>query len=229
MSPPEERAPSAALSHSLASIDSEGSWLSGKPSKRNSIPLNYPTWSSGNSLTKRYGEYSDSAEELGLEEDEYYTHLSPGPGQGRSSAVRESGTAIASSEDGDTHMGDGCDDDDDDEGDRDTQEQRGGAEWKDVISRQPILVHRDPQVKSREGLLNEFLERAGTPDSRSPTHSAESPQFDYTDPNESPEVQRATSVDFGKKHARHMSAGSAKLLEVQPSAKSLEHKGRASR
>ncbi|KAH0545544.1 hypothetical protein FGG08_000375 [Glutinoglossum americanum] len=228
MSPPDERAPSAALSQSLASIDSEGSWLSGKPSKRNSVPLNHPTRSSGNSLPKRYGDYSDSAEELGLEGDEYYTHLSPGPGQGRSSALRESGTAIASSEDGDTHMRDSFNDDDNDE-EGDPKEQRGEAEWKDVVSRQPILVHRNPLVKSREGLLNEFQEGAGTPESMSPTNSAESPQFDYTGPNESPEVRRATSVDLGKKHARHMSAGSAKLLEVQPSTRSAEHKRVASR
>ncbi|KAI9862102.1 MAG: hypothetical protein M1813_004877 [Trichoglossum hirsutum] len=233
-SPPEERAPSAPLSRSLASIDSEGSWLSGKPSKRNSIPLNQPTRSSGNSLPKRYGEYSDSVEELGLEGDEYFTHLSPGPGQGRSSALRESGTAIASSEDGDTHMGDGCDDcDGDGDADNDVEEregvQLGGVEWKDgVVSHQPTFIHRDPHVKSREGLLNEFQEGAGTPDSMSPTQSAESPQFDYAGPNEKPEVRRATSVDLGKKHARHISAGSAKLLEVQPSVKSAEHKRKAS-
>ncbi|KAI9787206.1 MAG: hypothetical protein M1839_003441 [Geoglossum umbratile] len=227
-SPPDERAPSAALSQSLASIDSEASWLSGKPSKRNSIPLN-PMRSSGNSLPKRYGEYSDSIEDLGLDGDEYYTHLSPGPGQGRSSAIRESGTAIASSDDGDTHMGDGGDDDDgDDDGDgKEGEAMQPGAEWKGVVSHQPRVIHREPHVKSREGLLNEFQEGAGTPESLSPTHSGESPQFDYPGLHEAAEVRRATSVDLGKKHARHMSAGSAKLLEVHSSTRSSEGKRRS--
>ncbi|KAI9772551.1 MAG: hypothetical protein M1840_000756 [Geoglossum simile] len=229
MSLPEERAPSAALSQSLASIDSEGSWLSGKPSKRNSTPLN-PMRSSGNSLTKHYGEYSDSAEDLGLDGDEYYTHLSPGPGHGRSSALRESGTAIASSDDGDTHMGDGGDDIDDDEEVGDGNERESAqpeAEWKDVASHQPTVIHREPHVKSREGLLNEFREGSGTPESPSPTQGGESPQFDYPGPHEAAEVRRATSVDLGKKHARHMSAGSAKLFQVHSSTKSQEGKRRS--
>jgi len=128
-------------------------------------------------------------------------------------------------------VGDDIDDDDDDDDDEDGDGNEGeslrpGAEWKDVASHQPTVIHREPHVKSREGLLNEFMEGAGTPESLSPSKGGESPQFDYPGPHEAAEVRRATSVDLGKKHARHMSAGSAKLLEVHPSTRSLENKRR---
>ena len=76
-----------------------------------------------------------------------------------------------------------------------------------AVGRHPTVVHREPRAKSREGLLNDF-------DEDSASEAPETP--DSPNPNDG--LQRATSIDLGKKHARHMSAGSARLLDLKPRA-----------
>jgi hypothetical protein len=95
-------------------------------------------------------------------------------------------------------------------------------------SRHPTVVHRaDTRHKSSEGLLNTFNSQASTAE---PMPQAEdkdrTPEAEYPTPAETPTeersssdevmtpVQRATSVNLGKGHARNMSAGSAKLLDI---------------
>jgi hypothetical protein len=43
------------------------------------------------------------------------------------------------------------------------------------------------------------------------------------DSGEQATVQRAKSVDFGKHHVRHLSAGSAKLLDIQKRSSTASH------
>ncbi|CZT42321.1 uncharacterized protein RSE6_02186 [Rhynchosporium secalis] len=178
------------LSQSLASIDSEGSWLSGRKagSKRGSIQTPQPFLESS-----IRNEFSESAEELGIVEDEYFSRLSPGPEEQHKIHRQIIGNPMPSS--------------DDEEGGSLVSPASVQSKWG-AVGRQPTVVHREPRAKSREGLLNEFDE-----DSASETDSPVSPN-----PNSG--LRRATSVDLGKKHGRHISAGSARLLDLKarPSA-----------
>ncbi|KIN00458.1 hypothetical protein OIDMADRAFT_125386 [Oidiodendron maius Zn] len=192
--------PATLLSQSLASIDSEGSWLSGrKNSKRESAQLSaHRLRDSASSLHKRYRDYADSTEELGIAEDEYFTRLTPGIEEDR--AKRQStGNPMPSSdeEDGDSHI---------------SPIEAGRATWG-AVGRHPTVVHREPRAKSREGLLNDFEY-----DSGSDAHGEALPDVDRDSKDSGDSevrVHRATSIDLGIKHARHISAGSARLLDVK--------------
>ena len=192
--------PATLLSQSLASIDSEGSWLSGrKNSKRESAQLSaHRLRDSASSLHKRYRDYADSTEELGIAEDEYFTRLTPGIEEDR--AKRQStGNPMPSSdeEDGDGHI---------------SPIEAGRAIWG-AVGRHPTVVHREPRAKSREGLLNDFEY-----DSGSDAHGEALPDVDRDSKDSGDSevrVHRATSIDLGIKHARHISAGSARLLDLK--------------
>ncbi|KAL2066122.1 hypothetical protein VTL71DRAFT_2193 [Oculimacula yallundae] len=170
--------PANILSQSLASIGSEGSWLSGKVagSKRGSVPTPQPF-------------PDESAEELGLAEDEYFSRLSPGPEEENKIRRMSTGNPMPSS--------------DDEEGGSIASPASVQSKWG-AVARQPTVIHREPRAKSREGLLNDF-------DDDSASEGPDSPGS----PTPSSGLQRATSVDY-KKHARHMSAGSARLLDLKP-------------
>ncbi|KAK4695918.1 hypothetical protein P7C71_g1911, partial [Lecanoromycetidae sp. Uapishka_2] len=83
-----------------------------------------------------------------------------------------------------------------------------------TIGKHPTIVREGPgrRVKSREGLLNDFqtadMESAESSPSGDSPVSPENATY--------PTIQRATSVDIGKGHARHISAGSARLLNLPP-------------
>lgn len=72
--------PANVLSQSLASIDSEGSWLSGRKtgSKRGSAPTTQPLHRDSSGSLGKNREFSESAEELGIAEDEYFSRLTTG-------------------------------------------------------------------------------------------------------------------------------------------------------
>ncbi|KFY45325.1 hypothetical protein V494_00993 [Pseudogymnoascus sp. VKM F-4513 (FW-928)] len=209
--------PTNALSQSLASIDSEGSWLSGRAranSKRSSrqIPLSQSR-DSHSSLMKRYKDLSDSTEELGIAEDEYYTRLTPGPDDMYSKsnmANRISGNPMPSSdeEDGDESLGSPV---------------SKSSKWGEV-AHTPTIIHREPRATSRQGKLNDFADYDSdddkadsplTPHKRDEdSETAESP----VTPVGGGGMERATSVDYKKAHMRAISAGSARLLDLKPRA-----------
>lgn len=181
--------PTAVLSQSLASIDSEGSWLSGRRagSKRGSSALaHHPTGRDSSSPN----EFSESAEELGIAEDEYFSRITPGPEE-ENMIQRRSGILPSS---------------DDEEGGSIASPVGSEKEKWGAIGRQPTVVHRAARAKSREGLLTEF-------DDDSESEAPSSPVS--VDPKAS-DLQRATSIDLGKQHVRHISAGSARLLDLKP-------------
>ncbi len=190
--------PTAALSQSLASIDSEGSWLSGRrPSKRgsNQIPQHH-FHDSSSSLNKKYKEFSESAEELGIAEDEYFSRLTPGPEEEYKIHRQSTGNPMPSS-------------DEEDGGSIATSPVTSEKTKWGAVARHPTVVHREPRAKSREGLLNDF-------DADSISEVVGQHTSDDTRDFIATGVQRATSVDLGKGHARHISAGSAKLLDLKP-------------
>ena len=206
---------SAVLSQSLASVDSEGSWLTGRPVKRSSQQLN-PFRESGSSLQKRLQELRGSEEELNIEEDEqeYMGPLTPSSdgvlGGGRSEKPRK----LAN----DSGIGDENDEDIELEPASSLEPQEEGT-WHSAVGRHPTIISQGARARSREGLLNDF--QAGESEESSPT-AGDSPMGQLPAP-EIPSIQRATSVDFGKGHVRHISAGSARLLNL-PARNSGESK-----
>jgi hypothetical protein len=195
----------AGLSQSLASIDSEGSWLSGRKagSKRGSTPLpqpHHPLRDSASSLNRRYKEFGESAEELGIAEDEYFSRLTPGPDEQYKIHRQSTGNPMPSS-------------DEEDGGSLASPVSSEKTKWG-AVARQATVVHREPRAKSREGLLNEFDDDSMS-EAQGETPTDMSPTKGFGD---EPGVHRATSIDLGKKHVRHISAGSARLLDLKPRA-----------
>ena len=205
--------PTTGLSRSLASIDSEGSWLSGRKggSKRGSAQTaTHHLHDSTSSLQKRYREYSESAEELGIAEDEYFSRLTPGPDDQHRNNRQSAANPSSDEEDGGS-MGSPV---------ASTSEQQ--TKWG-AVARQPTVVHREPRAKSREGLLNDYdVDSGSEPPGETPQEiDANRKSYGFNKElieEDEPSVHRASSVDLGSGHARHISAGSARLLELRKSA-----------
>jgi hypothetical protein len=188
------------LSQSLASVDSEGSWLSGRPVKRLSGPMSPAVKEvSPGPAAQMPGAFEP--EDEGLADDEYLKRLSPPPvmpGDRRESMVssdRKASSTII-----------------------DLQQERASSpapdvpplpannaskdeKWHEGVGRQPTVVKAPTRAKSREGLLKDSAADEGN----------------GSDPEEEPQLMRARSVDY-KGHARHMSAGSARLLDIRRSS-----------
>lgn len=197
--------PTAAMTQSLASIDSEGSWLSGRPrasSKRgsNQLPAQQLRDSAG-SLQKRHKGYSESAEEVCIAEGEYFGPLTPGPEDRLSRETKDqvSGNAVVSSDEEDGDSAGSLD---------------GSTKWG-AVGRQPTVIHRQPRAKSREGLLNDYTSDSASDPPEEAAQQNDKASYDYSK-TEEPTISRATSVDLGKGHVKHISAGSARLLNLKP-------------
>ncbi|KAB5532570.1 hypothetical protein GE09DRAFT_369943 [Coniochaeta sp. 2T2.1] len=172
---------------SLASIDSEASWLSGRiGSRRRSSARAQPPHRVSSSNNSPGADQDATGEDVSIVEDEYLSQFTPSresPGWNRKST----GEARPSSDEGDD------------------------ARWGSVRGQVPTVVqtHTAERMKSREGLLNSFGEEAGSDDGET--------TGEETSPVETPaEMQRATSINLGKGHVRNFSAGSAKLLDLTP-------------
>jgi hypothetical protein len=168
------------------------------------------------SAVKRNESFNNSYEELGIPDDEYFKRLTPRPDEQRSSgtsadyiARKASSTAMP--------METPADVDDDIVP---TVESTSDDELvKETVARKPTVVHRQPRVKSTEGLMAFYQAEADKPSpeekasNRTSDEVAEldSPTSDSEPP---PVLQRAQSVDLGKHHSRQLSAGSAKLLDI---------------
>jgi hypothetical protein len=216
------------MSQSLASVDSEGSWLSGRPPKRASNKSQMRS-SLTSSAVPRNEDFNASYEELGMTDDEYFKRLTPLPdARGRSPYASDDRGHKASS----TLMT--LDDAAEYEEEvAPTPAQTPGGEpevVKSSVGRQPTIIHRQPRVKSTEGLLSMFIDTANrssmaaelesqTP--QTPDHDPDSPTSPTSDTE--PVMQRAKSVDLGKHHVRHLSAGSAKLLDIQKRSSTPVH------
>ena len=180
---------------SMASIDSEGSWLASGSAKR----------TSGQSgLAQRRADFTGSYEELGGDKDAEYINRP-------SSSARKISSPTLTGADLEEESGE-------DEAEGTPAETPGDPMTvHESVRRKPTLVHRDPRVQSREGLLAEYATgEGGTPIPTSAGTGRGSMEFDPEEPE--PELQRAASVGYGKSqgHARQISAGSAKLYEVPP-------------
>ncbi|KAH7150460.1 hypothetical protein B0J13DRAFT_289085 [Dactylonectria estremocensis] len=181
--------PEAQMSISLASIDSEASWLSGaKDARRVALRNSLRRANRIEHGTANPDSPSNSTEDedLAIVEDEYLTKLAPR----RSPSHKEAGlpleAARASSDEEDFVM---------------DSDMKWGA-----VGSQPNVVNR-ATMKSQIGLFDIETENE---DSESSPISPTSPASELAD------VHRAKSVHLGKGHVRNFSAGSAKLLEISP-------------
>ena len=204
-----EEPQSATLSESLASVDAEGSWLTGKPVKRMSTPQ--PLRES-----QRIDEPDDSEDEAPgtPEAQKYMGTLTPAPSE------RPSMEPPSSSQRRRPYRGlaTGAIGDSDDESILPSNPlpsaNEEGTTWHSAPGRHPTIVQQGPgrRAKSREGLLNDFQSaEPGVAESQESSPSDNSPIGP-----DGPFIQRATSVELGKGHARHISAGSARLLNLPP-------------
>ncbi|KAK5185868.1 hypothetical protein LTR44_001917 [Exophiala sp. CCFEE 6388] len=205
------------VSQSLASVDSEASWLSGRPGKRLSGGMSHPLRQSQSSLPTNAVPGSFDTEEDELAQDEYLSTLSPGPDMRRESvdsAMRRASSTVIDLE-------------------RERQQSpvpevpplpAGHAHdetWHAGLGRQATVVRQANRAKSKEGLLKEYgtdspegsrKSTSDEDDSDSDTEAlgAETPGAEL---QEAP-ILRARSVEY-KGHARHISAGSARLLDIR--------------
>ncbi|KAI5250238.1 hypothetical protein E4T43_00182 [Aureobasidium subglaciale] len=182
----EDREPTV-LSQSYGSVDSEGSWISGRLVKRTSH-TSYPH-SSLSSLKKGKPEFNGSFDRLPVPEHEYFAALTPDNGSRRASVdhtIEITPTADLSPEE--------------------------AAPLRQATARRrPTVVHNDPRFKSREGLLTEFQAAEPVTPSREDSLSSDSVES----PVELHKAQ-SVNYGRMHGHGKTLSAGSAKMLDIAP-------------
>lgn len=202
-----EGPPSAILSQSLASVDSEGSWLTGRPVKRSSQPQ--PLRESGGSLHDHFQELGQSDDDLvgTPEEEKYMGSLTPARDEAPPKIPERRRPYMGPA----ARLGSDSDDESVFHPAPAAIAQEEGK-WHGGVGKHPTIVREGPgkRAKSKEGLLNEYQNAEESGGSSPSGDSPVSPENAY------PSIQRATSVDIGKGHARHISAGSARLLDLPP-------------
>jgi hypothetical protein len=206
------------MSQSLASVDSEASWLSGRPHRMSSTARKHNS-TGGASVSRAADEFSASYEELGIPDDEYFRRLNTQHGDGRhasglSAAMRISHKASSSA----IAAGSGASDTDEElRSSPPRPKQEGETVVHTGASRHPTVVHREPRVRSSEGLLNQYIETEDRAERAyiTPQDSPIKERHDEEgDPSETTPLKHARSVKLGKEHVRQLSAGSAKLLDI---------------
>ncbi|KAH7319830.1 hypothetical protein B0I35DRAFT_450896 [Stachybotrys elegans] len=183
-------------SMSLASIDSEGSWLSGKRVSRRTSAMRDSIQrprllEPANSIDSPT---NSTEEELGIADDEYLSRLAPRRHSGHIIAGRRSGEGRPSSD-----------------------EEDGDVRWGAVGARPYVVethTHDREKMKSRQGMLNVDVQGGDDTEGDEASASDLSPVSPVSP--EKPDVGRARSVHLGKGHVRNFSAGSAKLLDITP-------------
>ncbi|KAF3003779.1 hypothetical protein E8E13_010064 [Curvularia kusanoi] len=210
------------MSQSLASVDSEGSWLSGKPVKRVSNRSMMRS-SVASSAVQQNPDFNNSFEELGMADDEYFKRLTPQPDELRRSnhandliGRKASSTLMAT-------LDAAAESEGEDETTPPARRSQDSEHVKAGVARQPTVIHRNVRVKSAEGLLTMFDPDATQQEDVRASLDSEPNSPISDDSGEQVTVQRAKSVDFGKHHVRHLSAGSAKLLDIQKRSSTASH------
>lgn len=174
----------ATLSQSLASVDSEGSWLtSGKPRKRTSQQMSS----------------APGAPESSQEQSESFRSDSPMTA-GRDSRLSSMRAPLSTQEEDD-----------------DQPEPGPGVGLERIVhgdvARQPTVVHHRERAKSSEGLLNEFNED----DAEEQPNAEGSPSVlgeEQSRTSQESPTRYSPTLPEEARHARHLSSGSAKLLDI---------------
>ncbi|KAK3943325.1 hypothetical protein QBC46DRAFT_39367 [Diplogelasinospora grovesii] len=208
---PEDQDPSPEpQTMSLASIDSEGSWLSGRLGRRATSSILQPAsrylqhhrHASG-SDNEQSPEHDVANEEASIAEDDYLSRVAH-------SNIDRSGWNRKSTGEA-----------------RPSSDEEEEPRWGSIHGHHPTVVegHMANRMKSREGLLNSFGEEGESdPGADHQAHGLTAELVGDSDDGggdgeeEGAGVQRAKSVNLGKGHVRHISAGSARLLSISPRA-----------
>lgn len=194
------------MSASLASVDSEGSWLASGGSIKRGSRSSQLSRSIG-SLSKRPQEFVASYEDLGGQDKdaEYFARRGPSPEAPKHplSRNRTSTSTVTGADEESIY----------DESPDVSGLSAAPMTMHGSVRRKPTLVHRDPIARSREGLLAEYA----TGEVATIEGDSKDDDFEATTPATESQVHRATSVSFGRGHARKVSAGSARLLDLPPS------------
>ncbi|KAK0715482.1 hypothetical protein B0H67DRAFT_241305 [Lasiosphaeris hirsuta] len=183
---------------SLASIDSEGSWLSGRLARKRkssgvlqttSSPYGQFPQRTSDSDNEQPREHDAVNEDISITEDDYLAQFAPVNSERPSWNRRSAGDPRPSS---------------------DGEEE---AHWGSVQGHQPTVIHTHTagRIKSREGLLKAFGEE-GEID----VHPASDDSGEGEDEGMGEGLKRATSINLSKEHVRRISAGSARLLSISP-------------
>lgn len=210
--------PGPALSQSLASVDSEAAWLSGKPAnlKRGSAQMGHPLRQSQSSLQPQIpGTFGDD-EGQGVDDDEFLNRLTPAPEERRrsssGSAIRKASSTVIDLQ-GEL-----------DKSDRpevpplpsDLQDEK----WHSSVGRQATVVKQARAAKSKEGLLRDYESDNADSEGDAESPDAETPDVEY----QASPLMRATSVEYHKGHSRVVSAGSARLLDIRRASVQSENR-----
>lgn len=200
-----------AMAGSLASIDSEGSWLAG-PGNRQSIQS-----ALSRSYSKRNAEqFTGSYEELG--------------GPDTDAEIVNRNITSRSRKVSSPTLG-GADPEEESEEDIPTEKEAEAPTVLGSVRRKPTLVQRDSRLKSREGLVSEYAaeENAAVEQSEAsetfetpaetPLREGSDDEMDFPHTSPEPQLERATSVQYVGRHSRQFSAGSARLLDVRRGSK----------
>jgi hypothetical protein len=196
------------MSASLASVDSEGSWLASGGSLKRGSRSSQLSRSIG-SLSKRPHEFVGSYEDLGGHDKdaEYLARRSSRSpdAQKQLQRPRRASTPTITGADEESVFG---------EESPDVSGLTVPMTMHGSVRRKPTLVHRDPIARSREGLLAEYA----TGEVATIEGASNDDDFEMATPGRDSHVHRAKSVSIGGRgHARKVSAGSAKLLDLPPS------------
>lgn len=184
------------LSQSLASIDSEASWLSGRPRKRSSIPIESVQESLVSLHQPLEGGNEDKSDEPDFSRRELSNNQTRGPG-GLSSQLGPTQSNPRNDIRQDLQF-----------------PYDESVKYDTVVGRRPNIVQKASMARSREGLLDEYIQNEE--DSPiSPLSPGSDPDPDSPTGRDSV-IQRATSIKLGQKvgHGRQLSAGSARLLDI---------------
>jgi hypothetical protein len=195
------------VSASLASVDSEGSWLASGGSLKRGSRSSQLSRSIG-SLSKRPQEFVASYEDLGGQDKdaEYISRGDPNTDAQKSQNRRPISTSTITGADEESIY--------DETPDISGEPSSAPLTMHGSVRRKPTLVHREPIARSREGLFAEYA----TGEIATIEGGNKDDDLEPVTPGTESQVHRATSVHFGGRgHARKVSAGSAKLLDLPPS------------
>ncbi|TKA42745.1 hypothetical protein B0A49_14050 [Cryomyces minteri] len=199
------------MSQSLASVDSEGSWLSGKPVKRHS---NQSQLRSSSGSPGKRPDFNASYEELGMPDDVHSHGLTLDRGTRSVTAAAKSSNRKASDISAITPIT--PDTESDDEHLVHSEPSPDQTVVREGLQRQPTVISRDARIISGDGLAAEYMLGGDYETPPDGTPNDESPFYEE-------QRARASSVEYGQlAHARHVSVGSAKLLDI-PASKSNRH------
>lgn len=215
-SPVSPGAPAAnIMSQSLASVDSEASWLSGKPPKRASTQSQLRSGVVPPPVLQNEP-FNASYEELGMADDEYFRRLSPRPDERRRSGETNTLGRKASS----TLMAlDTVVDPEEEQAIMSAQRESSSSDdelVQTVPGRQPTIIHRQGRVKSTEGLLSFYTNEKPSTSEPTTAHATEP----HTPDSPTSDAEPVTLQRAGSHHVRHLSAGSARLLDISKQKRS---------